>query len=312
MKKNPLVITASVAALVAVAAAAALYLLSARSTVSDPASARCAAPPTTFGEEHTVDGVRAVGVRFACNGARLAGTLYLPDGPGPHPAVVWVHGSGATPRLFPGSIVTPFLDAGIAVLSYDKRGVGASAGKCCPGDNGHFNLLIADATGAVQALRRDPDVDPRQIGLWGVSQAGWIVPRAAVRARAAFAVLADAPAVTYGEEHEYSRLTGEEGGHPSGLARQEILQRLRPSGFDQRPDLRRMTMPGLWLYGGKDRSQPTNLSVAVLHEVRAAGGKDFRTVVYPDAGHGLLDSTGDPRAIRAMVEWVERRVEARR
>jgi uncharacterized protein len=299
-------------AVIAVAGAAAAALALTRSTISDPASARCEAPQTTFGREHVVDGQRAVDVRFTCNRAQLGGTLYLPEGRGPHPAVVWVHGSGPTPRLFPGWVVTPLLDAGVAVFSYDKRGVGASGGKCCPGDDGHFNLLIADATGAVRALRSRPDVDPAQIGLWGVSQAGWIVPRAAFRSHAAFAVLISGPAVTYGEEHEYSRLTGEEGGHPSGLSRREILKRLHPSGFDQRPDLRRMAMPGLWIYGAKDLSQPTDRSVAVLHQLRDSSQKDFRTVVFPDAGHGLLDGSGDPRAIQAMVEWVGRRVEVRR
>jgi uncharacterized protein len=299
-------------AIIVVAGATAAALALTRSTVSDPASARCEAPPTTFGREHVVDGKRAVDVRFTCNRAWLGGTLYLPEGRGPHPAVVWVQGSGPTARLFPGSAVTPFLDAGIAVFSYDKRGVGASGGRCCPGDDGHFNLLIADAAGAVQALRRRPDIDAAQIGLWGVSQAGWIVPRAAVRSEAAFTVLVSGPAVTYGEEHEYSRLTGEEGSHSSGLSRREILKRLHPSGFDQRPDLRQMAMPGLWIYGAKDLSQPTDRSVAVLHQLRDSGGKDFETVVFPDAGHGLLDGTGDPRAIRAMVEWVDRRVDVRR
>jgi pimeloyl-ACP methyl ester carboxylesterase len=298
MKKS-LVVTIGVVGLVAAAAAGAVLALSG-SAVDDPASARCDAPPASFGRARVVTGVRQVEVRFTCSGARLAGTLYLPKGPGPHPAVIWVAGSGPTPRLFPGAIVTPFLRSGTAVFSYDKRGVGESEGRCCPGDDAHYNLLVADAAGAAQALRRRRDIDARRIGFYGVSQAGWIVPRAAVRARAAFTVLVSAPAVTDGEESEFSRLTGEEGGRGSGESLDAIVRRLRPSGFDPRPDLARMTMPGLWLYGARDRSQPTALSVANLQRLRP----DAEIVVLRDAGHGLLDGRGDPRAVRAMVRWV--------
>jgi pimeloyl-ACP methyl ester carboxylesterase len=210
--------------------------------------------------------------------------------------------SPARPSLLsstPGSRSSPTTSA-----AWARRRAGAA-----PADQGgHFNLLIADASGAVEALRKRTDIDPKQLGFFGVSQAGWIVPRAAVRAHVAFTVLVSGPAVTLGEEHEYSHLTGEEGGHPSGLSRADILRKLHPSGFDQKPDLQRMTMPGLWLYGADDLSQPTDLSVGVLHHLKQADGKDFTTVVFRNAGHGLLDGTGDPRVINAMVKFVRRHV----
>ena len=110
------------------------------------------------------------------------------------PGAVWVHGAGEAPRLGWGGLLLPGLvRAGVVVLSYDKRGVGESEGECCPGDTGHFNLLTADSVGAVQALRRRPEVDPLRVGLVGASQAGWVVPRAAIDSRAAFVALAAAP-----------------------------------------------------------------------------------------------------------------------
>ena len=78
-------------------------------------------------------------------GASISGTLYLPKSEGRHPALVWVHGAGADTRLQWGPFLRPFIDKGIAAASFDKRGVGESDGKCCPGDTGHFNLLTADA-----------------------------------------------------------------------------------------------------------------------------------------------------------------------
>jgi fermentation-respiration switch protein FrsA (DUF1100 family) len=128
--------------------------------VADPDSARCVDPKPTFGQPTELGDHREVDVRFTCEKAVLAGTLYLPSGNGPHPAAVWVHGSGEQPRLGYGNIVAPLVRDGVAVFSYDKRGVGESEGHCCLGD-GHYNLLAADADGAVAALHARADVDLR-------------------------------------------------------------------------------------------------------------------------------------------------------
>jgi dipeptidyl aminopeptidase/acylaminoacyl peptidase len=315
-RRLPLVGLATV--LLTLASAAALFLLGAfgGDSFSDPASARCNHPPVTFGANQARGDHQEIAVHFTCSGAVLAGTLTLPNDARPHPAVVWVHGSGEASRLtYEGApLVRSLVGAGIAVLSYDKRGVGASQGECCPGDSGHFNLLAADVDGAVNALRSRSDVDSEKIGLLGVSEAGWIVPMAAVRAPVAFTALVDGPTVTHGEEHLYSHLTGEEGGDSSGLSRQEIARRLEdagPSGFDPTPFLKQLVVPGLWLYGGQDLSQPTAQDVAILNRLKA-GGKDFTVIVFPRAGHGLLDvPPTDPRALPTVVEWIRRTVEGR-
>ena len=77
---------------------------------------------------------------------------------------------GPEVRLRYGAFVATLVDAGIAMFSYDKRGVGESQGSCCPGDNGHFNLLSADVAGAVAALASRADVRADRIGLMGASQ----------------------------------------------------------------------------------------------------------------------------------------------
>ena len=65
---------------------------------------------------------------FENDQVRLSGTLVVPAGQGPHPAVVLVHGSGPVTRDFFGPIAYLFARRGIAVLSYDKRGIGKSGG----------------------------------------------------------------------------------------------------------------------------------------------------------------------------------------
>ncbi len=89
----------------------------------------------TFGTTATLDGsvlarrpYLTLDVRFASGGQTLAGTLTLPPGRGPHPAVAFVSGSGETLRAYLPDLHALLLSRGVAVLAYDKRGIGQSAG----------------------------------------------------------------------------------------------------------------------------------------------------------------------------------------
>ena len=147
--KKPVLITILALGVVALCAAALLAALGALGgSVDDTAVAPCLHPPTQFDTPRVVLEHREVGVHFTCNGARLAGILFLPLAGGRHAAVVWVHGSGEQPRLDYGPVVAPLVEHGIAVFSYDKRGVGESEGDCCTSP-GQYDLVAADADGAV-------------------------------------------------------------------------------------------------------------------------------------------------------------------
>ncbi len=285
------------------------------SSINDPESARCNSPRVTFGRKLVLAEHAEVEVHFRCVGAVLAGTLYLPRRAAPVPAVVYVHSSGPSTRWIWGvPWVQQIVGAGIAFFSYDKRGAGESEGSCCPGDQSHFNLLAADADGAVNALRTRADIDPERIGFLGTSQAGWVVPLAIVRShnRVAFTALASGAAVTTHEEEQWSKLAGEEDANPAPLTsakKAEITRQLRPSGFDPRPLLGRMTVPGIWVYGRQDRSIPAEKSAATLERLRKSQGKDFTVVLFPHAGHGLLDTPPtDPRAMPTLLAWIQKHV----
>jgi pimeloyl-ACP methyl ester carboxylesterase len=117
-------------------------------------------------------------VAFANGGIRLAGTLTSPRSSGKRPAVILVHGSGAENRDYVLPLAHFLVRRGIAVLGYDKRGVGASTGDWTTAS---FEDLAGDAAAAFQYLTTRNDIDATQIGLLGVSQAGWVMPIAAVR-----------------------------------------------------------------------------------------------------------------------------------
>lgn len=112
----------------------------------------------------------------------LAATLLLPDGAGPHPAVVLLGGSGPSTRANLRPMADQIVARGWAVLSYDKRGCGGSTGDWTATS---LSELADDAAAAVRALAARSEADPSRIGLWGNSNSGWVGPIAANRTDAA-------------------------------------------------------------------------------------------------------------------------------
>jgi pimeloyl-ACP methyl ester carboxylesterase len=119
-------------------------------------------------------------VRFSSGDIQLAGTLISPSSGATHPAIILVHGSGAENREYILPFARFLIRHGVAVLGYDKRGVGGSTGDW---NTASFEDLAGDVVAAFNYLKTRRDIDARQIGLLGISQAGWIMPLAAVRAK---------------------------------------------------------------------------------------------------------------------------------
>ena len=71
-----------------------------------------------------------------------------------------------------------FASRGLAVLTYDKRGCGGSGGDWKTVD---LDVLAQDALAGVRWLKAQPGVDASRVGVWGISQGGWIGPLAASR-----------------------------------------------------------------------------------------------------------------------------------
>jgi pimeloyl-ACP methyl ester carboxylesterase len=146
----------------------------------------------------------------------LRGTLSLPDGDGPWPGLVTLHGSSEGRRDFRlfGHLESLLVPAGFALLRYDRRGSGESDGDIAMAG---FPQLAGDAIGALTALAMQPEVDQERVGFFGHSQGGWIGPEAAARSpMVAFMVLVGACAVTPAEQMRYAAATA-----------------LRAAGFDE-------------------------------------------------------------------------------
>ncbi len=110
-------------------------------------------------------------VEFAADGAvTLRGWLFVPDGPGPHPAITMAHGYAGIREHGLEPYARAFADDGFVVLLHDHRGFGASDGE--PRQDIDPWRQIADWRRAISYLETRPEVDPQRIGLWGTSYAG--------------------------------------------------------------------------------------------------------------------------------------------
>jgi len=133
-------------------------------------------------------------------GNTLAGTLTLPEGEGPFPAVVLVSGSGQQNRdeelmnHRPFWVVADYLSRrGIAVLRYDDRGMGGSTGEVVEATSLDFSY---DAEAAFDFLRNRKEINASQVGILGHSEGGVInFMVAARRPEVAFLISLAGPAV---------------------------------------------------------------------------------------------------------------------
>jgi acetyl esterase/lipase len=118
-------------------------------------------------------------LHFRSGDFELVGDLRLPPGDGKHPAVIMVHGDGQATRegAVPfGPTIGILQRNGYAVFSWDKPGSGASTGEF----DGEYTLTqrAAILAEAIEVLAEHPAIDSTRIGLWGISQAGWVMPLA--------------------------------------------------------------------------------------------------------------------------------------
>lgn len=124
-------------------------------------------------------------VAFPFDGADLAGIVSLPEGDGPHPAIVLVSGSGDDDGVRAGLSNGVFVrharllaEKGFAVLRYDPPGVGRSGGE--PGLPS-IERRTEETLAAIRFLAARPDVDPDRVGLQGWSQGPWVMALTAAR-----------------------------------------------------------------------------------------------------------------------------------
>jgi len=154
----------------------------------------------------------------ATAGVILAGTLTLPKGSGPFPIAILIAGSGPHDRdetlanLKPFLVLADYLTRkGMAVLRYDKRGIGKSTGSA---DSATTLDLASDTQAAIAYLHTRKEIDPAKLGLIGHSEGAMIAPYLATHSQDVAWVVLLAPPATKGEDTllNQSELIGRVGG----------------------------------------------------------------------------------------------------
>jgi dipeptidyl aminopeptidase/acylaminoacyl peptidase len=168
-------------------------------------------------------------VEFTNGEVKLSGTLWKPEGKGPFPAVVWCHGSGKTSREGGLAYMPGFLRAGYVFLAWDKPGVGKSGSGTYVQQP--LGVRAQEVLAAVEMLKKRDDIDPKRIGFAGISQAGYVLPKAAHQWAPAFCVLLSPGAWRLEDEYAYQDKTHLVEQMLLGAGMRDEKQRVEAAGY---------------------------------------------------------------------------------
>ncbi|HSD76342.1 MAG TPA: alpha/beta fold hydrolase [Solirubrobacteraceae bacterium] len=263
-------------------------------------------------------------LRIERDGFSLAAS-YSRSGP---TALVALHGAGEGTRDSPSlrHLHELLPSHGIGVVTFDRRGEGESTGEAT---RGRFELQAEDALAVLRA------VDSERVGLWGLSQGGWIGPIAASE-QMMYAVERQLRLAVYGDDvaqralelrRRFEHWVHTEAPEPderlaadlwTGVDEPWFAQAWLPPtlldaeglrlwieemDFDPRPVFARVRVPTLLFYGAEDSWTPVEASVEAW---RAARGAEVEIVVVPGAEHDLTlpDGSFAPEYERRLVDWL--------
>ncbi|MFD5176064.1 alpha/beta hydrolase family protein [Nocardia sp. NPDC058379] len=277
-------------------------------------AALVAAAPTATADDRVTTDITVT----RSDGTTTTGTIHAPAGATGRPGVVLVHGSGTSPSPQYAQVADAFARAGIVALHYAKR-----AEDYTPAHR-DYSLLADDALSGIAALRSRPEVDPSRVGLWGLSEGGWVAPLAASRsADVAFLITiganSGAPAAqqTWANETRFAA-AGVRGSMIDVLGRNGIRQlagagQFAQADYDPVPVLERIPQPVLAIWGDQDRLTPPGDS---LRDFRAAfdrvGKTNYTLRTLPNAQHAGFTTTDGfdkgtelaPGYAELMGDWV--------
>jgi len=244
-------------------------------------------------------------VSFQTEDSEIAGTLAVPEGNGPFPAVIVLGGSGPWDRdgdedarrvealrqvgqpVFEvdstyKDIAEGLSQAGMVTLRYDKRGIGNSTG-----EGGDFpEPSLRDLRAAVTFLRGHPSVDPERIALVGHSLGGlWALMEAAEDPDIAAVCLMATPAKPYTEViiEQIEGLITLQGGNETYIAavvaqQRAIYAQLRSGELDPTTSLELAFVKAIMDLAGADYAKEIECPALILH-----GEKDLFTVIPEEA-----------------------------
>jgi dienelactone hydrolase len=238
----------------------------------------------------------------------LGGLLFMPEGDGPFPAAVVIHGSGTSQRNngWYLTLTKHLQNSGIVVLLPDKRGSEKSEGSW---RTSSFEDLATDTHAAIEYLREQQALPISAIGVIGMSQGGWIAPIISSQEDdLAFVVSVAGSVVTpreqllYEENHNL-RQAGFLPGISNALAyvgSANVRYLAQPElyelivDYDPLPYWRDTSIDALALFGAEDTNVPSAESAKRLMSLN---NPHIQVKVYDGSGHALESPVGNGKSI---------------
>ena len=138
-------------------------------------------------------------VQLTVDGTTISAWFYLPENlSNPVPCVVMCQGFGGTMDCILDRYALRFNAAGLAVLTFDYRHFGASAGE--PRQLFDTKMQLEDLKTAVAYARSRPEIDPEKIIMWGTSASGGYGLVIAAEDKEIAAVIAQCPGIDHDED----------------------------------------------------------------------------------------------------------------
>lgn len=226
-----------------------------------------------------------------------------PEGPGPHPAILQIHGGGQT--AYPINVAW-FVEHGYACLAFDWSGLregrkpedvtvwpervqGSHFGR--EGYDGLVYHAVAAAVRGIDVLREQPGVDPDRIGVQGISWGGlivWLVNGLDARVKAAVATYGSGGFEGHWSHFAWSLLEDD------AVRRRFIRENLEPLAF-----ARMQHGPLMFLCGTNDFFGQLTAAEGLLARLEI----DARRAYSPNHMHTL-----EPDAVHAGMAWLDRHV----
>jgi dipeptidyl aminopeptidase/acylaminoacyl peptidase len=268
-------------------------------------------------------------VTYKSGDVTLSGTLIKPESSGKYPVVVMIHGSsgqGKMTRETTRSRAILFVKSGIAALIYDRRGNGKSTGE----DDRilRMELLAKDAAAGVEYLSTRTDVNIAKIGVYGISQGGWVAPYAInFTNKINFVITVSAPGITPDEQNDFASgiavsaiikdnlkkagVPNPEEHSDNQTVKSSSTEEILPgfSHFNPLPYWEKITVPVLAVWGEADDVVPAEKSKKLIEEsLIKSANTNYTLKIFPRGDHLLRIAPSSPQdqtPFKPMVQGVQ-------
>lgn len=235
--------------------------------------------------------------------------VYRPEGKGPHPVVLWIHGGPEQQYVPSYNPLIHYLvqEAGIAIIAPNIRGSNGYGKTYLTLDDGMKRLdAIRDVGAVLDWIEDDPNLDSRRVGIYGGSYGGYVVLASLVMYPERFSAGVDLVGVsnfvTFLEATSPYRRNQRrvEYGDERDPAMRDFMQKTAPVN-----NAEKIRAPLFVAHGANDPRVPIEEARQIVEAVRDNGNEAWLMVAH-DEGHGFRKRRNRDAFYEAMVTFLQK------